>query len=189
MKQLGYAIRQLGRAPGFAITAILTLALGIGANSTILSWISTTLFNPIPAAKNVDRMLSIQRGERSEHPVPPLSYPDFADLRANAKTFSGMIAAHQDYISITGTAKPERIYGELASADYFEVLGVQPYLGRTLVSTRANEKAGAADRGAELQPVAATVRRRSGHHRQDHPTESPSSTQSWAWLRRVSAGS
>jgi putative ABC transport system permease protein len=76
-------MRQWGRAPGFAITAILTLALGIGANSTILSWISATLFNPIPAAKNVDRMLSIQRGERSEHPTPPLSYPDFVDLRAN----------------------------------------------------------------------------------------------------------
>jgi predicted permease len=137
-----HALRQLRRAPGFALTAVFTLALGIGANSTILSWISATLFNPIPGAANVDRMLSIQRGERSEHPVPPLSYPDFVDLRANTKTFSGMIAEHQDYISITGTAKPERIYGELTSADYFEVLGIQPYLGRTLITTRADERAG-----------------------------------------------
>src|SRR6516164_882874 len=138
-----YALRQLRRAPGFAVTAVLTLALGIGANSTILSWISATLFNPIPGAANTGRMLTIQRGERSEHPTPPLSYPDFADLRANTKTFSGMIAHHFDYISITGSAKPERIYGVLVSADYFEVLGVQPYLGRTLISTRANERAGA----------------------------------------------
>jgi predicted permease len=147
MKQLladtRYALRQLRRAPGFALTAVITLALGIGANSTILSWISATLFDPIPVAKNTDRMLSLQRGERSEHPTPPFSYPDFVDLRANTKSFSGMIAEHQDYISITGTAKPERIYGELTSADYFEVLGVQPYLGRTLISTRANERAGA----------------------------------------------
>jgi predicted permease len=146
MKQLladiRYASRQLRRAPGFALTAVITLALGIGANSTILSWISATLFNPIPGAKNTDRMLSLQRGERSEHPTPPFSYPDFVDLRANTKSFSGMIAEHQDYISITGTAKPERIYGELTSADYFEVLGVQPYLGRTLISTRANERVG-----------------------------------------------
>jgi len=63
-----YAFRQLRRAPAFAITAVLTLALGIGANSTILSWISATLFNPIPAAKNIDRILTIQRGQRSEHP-------------------------------------------------------------------------------------------------------------------------
>ena len=147
MKQLltdiRYALRQLRRSPGFALTAVLTLALGIAANSTILSWISATLFNPIPAAKNTERMLSLQRGERSEHPTPPFSYPDFADLRANVKSFSGMIAEHQDYISITGTAKPERIYGELTSADYFEVLGVQPYLGRTLLSTKTNERAGA----------------------------------------------
>lgn len=137
-----YALRQLGRAPGFALTAVLTLALGIGANSTILSWISATLFNPIPAARNIDRMLTIERGERSEHPSPPLSYLDFADLRANTKSFSGLIGYHDDWISITGGAQPERIYGVLASADYFEVLGVQPYLGRTLISTRANERAG-----------------------------------------------
>jgi predicted permease len=138
-----YAMRQLRRAPGFVFTAVFTLAMGIGANSTILSWISATLFNPIPAARNIDRMLTIQRGERSEHPTPPFSYPDFADLRANTKSFSGLIGYHDDYISITGSAKPERIYGALTSADYFEALGVQPYLGRTLISTRVNERAGA----------------------------------------------
>ncbi|HEV2448405.1 MAG TPA: ABC transporter permease, partial [Candidatus Sulfopaludibacter sp.] len=143
VQDVRYALRQLRRAPGFAITAVVTLALGIAANSTILSWISATLFNPIPEAKNTGRMLSLQRGERSEHPTPPFSYLDFADLRANASSFSGMIAEHQDYISITGNARPERIWGELTSADYFEVLGVEPYLGRTLISTRANEKAGA----------------------------------------------
>ncbi len=139
VQDLRYAVRQLGRAPGFAVTAVLTLALGIGANSAILSWISATLFNPIPTAKNIDRMVTMQRGERSEHPSPPLSYPDFVDLRANAKSFSGMVAAHQDFISITGSAKPERVSGALVSPDFLEVLGVQPYLGRTLISARANE--------------------------------------------------
>jgi hypothetical protein len=143
LADIRYAWRQLRRAPGFAITAVLTLALGIGANSTILSWISATLFNPIPAAKNVDRMLALQRGERSEHPTPPFSYPDFVDLRANTKTFSGLIGYHDDYISITGSAKPERIYGALTSADFFEVLGVQPILGTSLISSRNNERAGA----------------------------------------------
>jgi predicted permease len=142
LTEIRYALRQFRRSPGFALLAVLTLALGIGANSTILSWISATLFNPIPAARNIDRMLTIQRGERNEHPTPPLSYPDFADLRAGTKSFSGLIGYHDDYISITGGAKPERIYGALTSADYFEVLGVQPYLGRTLISTRSNERAG-----------------------------------------------
>ncbi len=139
VQDLRYAFRQLVRAPGFAVTAVLTLALGIGANSAILSWISATLFNPIPMAKNIERMVTMQRGERSEHPQPPLSYPDFVDLRANAKSFSGMVAAHQDFISITGSAKPERVSGLLASPDFLEVLGVQPYLGRTLISAKANE--------------------------------------------------
>jgi len=125
MADLGYAFRQLRRAPGFALTAVLTLALGITANSTILSWISATLFNPIPGAKQIDNMLTIQRGERSEHPSPPFSYPDFVDVRENNKSFSGMLGYHDDYISITGSAKPERVYGALTSADYFEVLGVQ----------------------------------------------------------------
>jgi predicted permease len=146
MKQLladtRYALRQLRRAPGFALTAVLTLALGIGANSTILSWISATLFSPIPGAKNIGSMLTLQRGERNEHPSPPFSYQDFVDLRENSQSFSGMLGYHDDYISITGSAKPERIYGALATADYFEVLGVQPYLGRTLLSSRANERAG-----------------------------------------------
>src|SRR5215472_17141019 len=114
-----YTLRQLRKSPGFAVTAVVTLALGICANSTILSWISATLLNPIPVAKNTDRMLTIQKGERTEHPTPPLSYADFVDLRANAKSFSGMIGEHHDYVSITGTGAPERIYGEVATADYF----------------------------------------------------------------------
>lgn len=143
VQDLGYAIRLLRKSPGFALAAILTLALGIAATTTILSWISATMFNPIPGAQNTGRMVSIEVGERSEHPTPPLSYADFVDLRASTHTFSGMAAEHQDFISITGGAQPERIFGELTSADYFEVLGVKPYLGRTLISTRANEQAGA----------------------------------------------
>jgi predicted permease len=143
LADIRYALRQLRRAPGFALTAVLTLALGIGANSTILSWISATLFNPIPGAKDLASMLTVQRGERSEHPSPPFSYPDFKDLRENNKSFSGLLGYHDDYISITGSAKPERIYGALTTANFFEVLGVQPILGQSLISTRDNERAGA----------------------------------------------
>ncbi len=145
LSDLRYALRQLRRSPGFALTAVFTLALGIGANSTILSWISATLLNPIPGVGNTANMLTIQRGERSEHASPPLSYPDFVDLRSNAHSFSGMLGYHDDFISITGAGQPERIYGAVASADYFEVLGVRPVLGQSLINTRGNERAGAAE--------------------------------------------
>jgi len=143
LADFNYAFRQLRKSPGFAITAILTLALGICANSTILNWISNTLLNPVPGAARTGDMVTIMVGERSEHPPPPFSYPDFVDVRANAKSFAGMLGYHDDYMSITGTAKPERIYGALATSDYFEVLGVQPILGRSLLPTRQNEIAGA----------------------------------------------
>lgn len=144
-QDLRYALRQLRRAPGFALTAVLTLALGIAANSTILSWISSTLFNPIPGVTQTGNMITIQVGERSEHATPPLSYLDFVDLRDNAKSFSGMLAYHDDYMSITGSGKPERIYGAVTTASYFEVLGVQPLLGRTLLASQGNERAGLAE--------------------------------------------
>lgn len=142
---LRYALRQLRKSPGFTLTAVLTLALGIGANTTIFSWIDSTMLDPIPGVAHTGDMITLQRGERSEHPTPPFSYPDFVDIRDNAKTFSGLLAYHDDYMSITESGKPERIYGALTSANYFEVLGVKPALGGTLLATQADERAGAAE--------------------------------------------
>lgn len=140
-----YALRQLRSSPGFALTAVLTLALGIAACSTIFSWIDSTLLDPIPGVSDTGKMVTIQRGERSEHPTPPFSYADYVDLRSGTTTLSGLLGYHDDYMALTGAGKPERIYGALTSANYFEVLGVKPILGRTLISTADNERAGAAD--------------------------------------------
>ena len=126
----------------------------------------------------------MQRGERSEHPTPPFSYPDFVDLRDNTKTFSGLIGYHDDFVSITGSAKPERIYGALTSADFFEVLGVQPILGTSLIST--------ATTSARARPIAVLSyslwqKRFAGDQA---VSERPSSsifirTRLWAWRRRA----
>jgi predicted permease len=145
LQDLRYALRQLRKAPGFTLTAVLTLALGIGACSTIASWIRSTLFNPIPGVSQTGQMITIMRGDRSEHPGPPFSYPDFVDLRDHATTLSGMLGYHDDFVSITGSATPQRIYGALTSANYFEVLGVRPILGQTLLSSQANERGGSAE--------------------------------------------
>lgn len=142
-QDLHYALRQMRKNPGFTVLAAGTLALGIAANSTVFSWINSTLFDPIPGIAHTSNMVTIQRGERSEHPSPPFSYADYVDLRDGTHSFSGLLGYHDDYVAITGSGKPERIYGALVSSNYFEVLGVRPILGRTFLDTAANERMGA----------------------------------------------
>lgn len=142
LQAVRHRLRQWRRNPGFTALAIGTLALGITANSTIISWISSTLFNPIPGVVQTGDMVTIMRGERSEHPTPPFSYADYVDLRDSTRSFAGLLAYHDDYMAITGSGKPERIYGALTSSNYFNVLSVRPILGRTLLSTLGKERLG-----------------------------------------------
>jgi predicted permease len=128
-----YGFRTLASKPGLPALAVLTLALGIAANSTIFSWINSTLLNPIPGVARTSNLVTVMRGERSEHPTPPFSHLDYRDLRGNNRSFSGLLAYHHDYASLTDSGKPERIYAVLTSANYFDVLGVRPILGRGFV--------------------------------------------------------
>ncbi len=137
-----YALRILAKSPGFAVVAVMTLALGIAANSTIFSWISSTLLNPIPGLSHTANLVTVMRGERSDHPTPPFSYPDYRDLRERSQSLAGLLAYHHDFVSLTGTGKPERIYATLTSANYFDVLGVPLVLGRGFVP--AEEQRGGA---------------------------------------------
>jgi hypothetical protein len=130
----------LGKNPGFSTVAVLTLALGIAANSTIFSWINSTLLNPIPGIRDTSNLVSVMRGERSEHPTPPFSYLDYVDLRDNNKTLAGLLGYHDDYVSITGSGRPERIYAALTSANYFDMLGVRSILGRTFLASEENRR-------------------------------------------------
>jgi hypothetical protein len=129
LQDVRYGLRAFLRAPGFTALAVVTLALGIGANTTIFSWINSTLLNPIPGARDASQLVLIDNGT-SVTSVLPLSYPDYVDLRDRAKSFSGMIASDIDQMGLTGIGKPEHIWGSLVSANYFDVLGVQPVLGR-----------------------------------------------------------
>jgi len=144
-QEIRYALRQLVHNLGFSLLAVFTLALAIGANTTIFSWISATLLNPVPGAPGTGRMVTIARGPVSQHPSPPFSYPDYADLRDHTQAFSGLLAWHNDYVSLTGIGKPERIYGALVSANYFDVLGLRPRLGRFLLTDPHAESTGQAE--------------------------------------------
>ena len=117
------------------------LALGICANGTAFSWINATLLDPVPGAKRTSDLVTIMRGAWNTAPSPPLSYPDYRDLREGNHSFSGILAYHDDWASLTGGDKPQRIYVANATANYFEVLGIKPYVGRFF---RPEEEAGAA---------------------------------------------
>jgi predicted permease len=133
----------LARNSGFTAVAVLTLGLGIGANSTIFSWISATLLDPVPGITSTSDLVTLMRGERSEHPTPPFSYLDYLDVRANNQSFSDLLAYYDDFMSLTGTGKPDRISGALTSANYFDVLGVRPILGRGFLPAEEQSSEGA----------------------------------------------
>ena len=139
-----YGFRVLRKNPGLPALAVLTLALGIAANSTIFSWINSTLLDPIPGVAHTSNMVTVMRGDRSDHPTPPFSYLDYRDLRDSSRSFSGLLAYHHEWASLTGVGEPERIYAVLTSANYFDVLGVRPILGRAFVPEEEREVEGSA---------------------------------------------
>jgi predicted permease len=139
-----FALRMSRKNSGFTAVVVLTLALGIAANTTVLSWISATLLNPIPGVDHTSDLVAVTRGDRSDHPTPPFSYLDLRDLGERTQTFSGLLGYHDDYMSLTGVTKPERIYGALTTANYFDLLGVHPILGRAFLPEEGTLRAGAA---------------------------------------------
>ena len=130
LQDVRFALRQLRKSLGFTITAIMMLALAICACSTVFSWIDGTMLHPIPKAKDTGSLVSVMRGQWNTSPSPPLSYLDYRDLRDRNHTFSGMLAYHHDWITLTGGATPERIYVANVSSNFFDVLGIKPALGR-----------------------------------------------------------
>jgi predicted permease len=144
LQDVRFGARVLAKNPGLPALAIITLALGIAANGTIFSWINSTLLRPIPGVTETSDMVTIMRGERSEHPTPPFSYLDYRDLRDANRSFSGILAYHHDWVSLTGAGRPERVYGVLTSANYFDVLGVRPILGRDFLPGEEERRESAA---------------------------------------------
>ena len=101
LQDVRFALRQLRKSLGFTVTAVLMLALAICACSTVFSWIDGTMLHPIPKARNTNELVSIMRGQWNTSPSPPLSYLDYRDLRDRNHKFSGMLAYHHDWITLT----------------------------------------------------------------------------------------
>lgn len=128
-QDLRFGVRMLAKNLGFAIVAILTLALGIGANTAIFSVVKAVLLRPLPfkdPAHLVRVNESVEHGGRS-----PVAYPNYLDWRAQNHVFEEMAAYADCEMILGGTEKAERVYCEQASDTYFPLLGVFAHLGRT----------------------------------------------------------
>jgi predicted permease len=138
-QDLRYASRQLRRAPGFAAVAILTIAVGIGTSSTIFTWIRAVLLNPLPGASEPDRVLALEMLTPSGE-WTPTSYPDFRDFRDNSKQLESMTVSSPMDLAVGNETAVERIWGELVSGNYFDVLRVRPEVGRFFSKTESGDE-------------------------------------------------
>jgi len=129
LQDLRYAFRAFVRTPGFTIVAVLTLALGIGANTALFSVVNGVLLNPLPYP-HPDRLVTLHES-KPNFPTGSISFPNFLDWQKDTHTFAAM-AIHRGYAFVlTGLGDAERLHGQFVSADFFRLLDVKPVLGRT----------------------------------------------------------
>jgi predicted permease len=130
-RDLRYAFRRLRSSPGFTLAAIVTLALGIGANTTIFSLVNAIVFRPF-GVQNQNELVFFNR-HTSTGNVPANSYPDYKDYRDRNTVLSGLAAFYFTPMNISrSAAQNTRLWGFEVSGNYFDMLGVQPILGRLL---------------------------------------------------------
>jgi len=123
-----YGVRMMLRSPGFTIVAILTLALGIGANTAIFSVVNGVLLNPLPFPQP-EQLVTLSES-KPNFATGSISYLNFRDWQRNNHTFSSMAISRPISFSFTGTGEAEQLQAELLSSDYFSLLGVKPVIGR-----------------------------------------------------------
>jgi predicted permease len=124
-----FALRQLRKSPGFTITAVLTLALGIGANSAIFSMVYAVLLRPLPF-HNPSRLVAVNATEQGRRDDVNVSYPTFLDWRSRNHLFEGLSVFRVDDFTLTGKGSPAHLTGAVVSANLLSLLGVHPALGR-----------------------------------------------------------
>lgn len=129
LQDLRYALRSLRNHSGFAAVAILTIAIGIGANTTIFSWLRSLLLNPFPAAVEPERIIAIENTAPDGAPITT-SYLDFRDFRNNLRLVKSVTAYRSYLFSVGEVPNVERAWGELASGGVFEMFGLKPEAGR-----------------------------------------------------------
>ena len=135
LQDLRYSLRLLARKPGFAVVAVLTLALGIGANTAVFSVVNAVLLRSLPYAAP-DRLMVVS--EAIDKEPRPVSYPNFLDYRAQNEVFQDIAAHFPTVLTYTTAERAERIRSEVVSDNYFSLLGVAPVRGRAFLPEENN---------------------------------------------------
>jgi len=142
LQDLRYALRTLRRSPGFTLAVVLTLALGIGANSAIFSVVHGVLMRPLPYGQP-DQLVRIY-GRYPEFGRTGTSLPDFQDWRAQSHSFEQMAARYNAAFVLTGEGEPERVIADRVTANFLVTFGVRPAVGRSFLPEE--EQVGGDDR-------------------------------------------
>lgn len=142
MNDFRFALRQLLKSPGFTLVAVLTLALGIGANTVVFGWINTVLVDTVPGAKEANRLVVLCPRDASGRLTDTMSFPDNVDLSTDTNTFAGVIGSSYDTVTLRVGAEISWVWAESATANYFEVLGIKPELGRLFLPDEDSKPGG-----------------------------------------------
>jgi len=138
LHDLRYGLRMMLRNPGFTLIALVTLTLGIGANTAIFSVVNTVLLRPLPYQDSNRLVVLWENQERVGQESPSL--PDFVDWRERSQSFEQMAVARRDNVNLTGVGEPERLLVRQVTSDFFSTLGVIPQLGRTFSADEEQTK-------------------------------------------------
>jgi predicted permease len=136
IQDLRFALRQLGRSPSFAITAVLTLALGIGANTAIFSLVNSLLLKPLPIEKP-GQIAQLALGQSNSQMFPALSFPEYRQIRAQSGRSFSAVVAHTlglDGLAIQGQ-QPQRVLTSYVSGNFFNAFGLKPAAGRLFLDS------------------------------------------------------
>ena len=142
IQDLRFGFRMALRSPGFTLIAVLTLAAGIAANSTVFSWIDGVLLHPVPGVTDPARLVAFETVAPNGDALLT-SYPDYRDYRDHLKLISGLTGATMLPFSIGQDVHAEHVWGELVTGNYFAVLGVKPILGRVFTPDEYGDAQGA----------------------------------------------
>jgi putative ABC transport system permease protein len=142
-QDLRYGARMLMKQPGFALVAVITLALGIGANSAIFSLIDAVLLRPLPVTQP-ERLVALTTSDHHDSYPHGLSYLDYEDFSKHNEAFSGVVAYTPLPLSVTSGDRSERAWGVMVSGNYFSMLGVRAVVGRVLQPDDAQPAGGQA---------------------------------------------